>query len=61
MSLLKGNYSLEQQVEPTAQAAPGENLLEQDYYKAALSKLGGSICFVMKPKGFLWKGDEAAE
>jgi hypothetical protein len=34
-----------------------KNVTEQ-FEEAALAKLGGSICFVMKKNKFLWKGEE---
>ncbi|MBM3126490.1 MAG: hypothetical protein FJZ87_15710 [Chloroflexi bacterium] len=58
MSFLKGNYKLAQEVAPSQEEIPADKLLEQEYYKTALSKLGGSIAFIMKEKTFLWKGDE---
>ncbi len=59
MNLLKGNYPVELSKEPDKKAeekAP-DSILEKEYYRAALTKLGGSICFVMKAKTFLWTGD----
>ena len=51
---LKGNYTLEVTIkEPTVEIDQTEA-----FEKKALSRLGGSICFVSK-KGFLWKGDGA--
>jgi len=61
MSLLKGNYKLNDVPEGVAEDVSAEKLLEQQYYKEALSKLGGSISFIMKDKTFLWTGDDAAE
>ncbi len=61
MSLLKGNYPVDvpdtKKTEPDAK----ESILEKEYYRAALKRLGGSICFVRKSKVFLWTGDENAE
>ena len=52
---LKGNYTLKTVIkEPVADEATSTDEFEQK----ALSRLGGSICFVSK-KGFLWKGDGA--
>ena len=31
------------------------------FEESALAKLGGSICFVMKGKTFVWKEDEVEE
>ena len=50
---LKGNYKLKTVIkEPTVSEASATD----EFEKKALSRLGGSICFVSK-KGFLWKGD----
>ena len=52
---LKGNYPLQADIRETA---AGEADTTDEFEKKALSRLGGSICFVSK-KGFLWKGDGA--
>lgn len=58
MSYLKGNYEVKNAPAPAAADGRGaEEVLEQEYYKAALGKLGGSIAFIMKGKTFLWTGD----
>lgn len=59
MSMLKGNYNLKKEVAPSdkKEDKQGSNPLEQEYYKEAMSKLGGSIAFIMKNKTFLWTGD----
>lgn len=60
MSFLKGNYAVKQPESAQPQKATDSDdrgPLEQEYYKAALSKLGGSIAFVMKGRTFLWQGD----
>ena len=49
---LKGNYKVDAIIEDKADAADSTD----EFEKKALSRLGGSICFVSK-KGFLWKGD----
>jgi len=54
---LKGNYKLD----ATITAAEGDETdSTSEFEKKALSRLGGSICFVSK-KGFLWKGDGASD
>jgi len=53
---LKGNYELDVVIEMTGDGEGTDSTTE--FEKKALSRLGGSICFVSK-KGFLWKGDEA--
>jgi hypothetical protein len=52
---LRGNYELKTTVEESAEGAPDAT---EAFERKALSRLGGSICFVSK-KGFLWKGDGA--
>jgi len=50
---LKGNYKVDARIEDTAEAGDSTDAFE----KKALSRLGGSICFVSKKK-FVWNGDE---
>jgi hypothetical protein len=50
---LRGNYELKTRIEASADSAPDST---EAFERKALSRLGGSICFVSK-KGFLWKGD----
>jgi hypothetical protein len=52
---LKGNYNVDAKIEESAEDAPSST---DEFEKKALSRLGGSICFVSK-KGFVWKGDGA--
>lgn len=62
MSLLKGNYKIDDARNPgSGEPRPSEDLLEQEYYKAAMSKLGGSIAFIMKDKTFIWTGENNAQ
>jgi hypothetical protein len=49
---LKGNYKVAATIEDKAEAADSTDAFE----KKALSRLGGSICFVSK-KGLIWKGE----
>ena len=49
---LKGNYKLDVTITADGTAPTSTD----EFEKKALSRLGGSICFVAK-KGFLWKGD----
>ena len=51
---LKGNYELKVEIEEKKQDA--EHTATDEFERKALSRLGGSICFVSK-KGFLWTGD----
>ena len=50
---LKGNYRVAATIEDKAEAADSTDAFE----KKALSRLGGSICFVSK-KGLIWNGDK---
>ena len=49
---LKGNYK----VEAVIQESEAEAGATEAFERKALSRLGGSICFVSK-KSFLWEGD----
>ena len=51
---LKGNYELKVEIEERREDA--EATATDEFERKALSRLGGSICFVSK-KGFLWTGD----
>lgn len=51
---LKGNYKLEIVIKETEDGKTPSTTAE--FEKKALSRLGGSICFVSK-KGFLWEGE----
>jgi hypothetical protein len=53
---LRGNYPLDVRIEEPTEEAPDAT---EAFERKALSRLGGSICFVSK-KGFLWKGDGAS-
>jgi hypothetical protein len=53
---LKGNYKVDARIEDTAEAGDSTDAFE----KKALSRLGGSICFVSK-KSLIWKGDDKAK
>jgi hypothetical protein len=52
---LRGNYTVNVTIEEPAEVAADAT---EAFERKALSRLGGSICFVSK-KGFLWKGDGA--
>jgi hypothetical protein len=51
---LKGNYELDAKIEETAAAEDSTD----EFERKALSRLGGSICFVSKKK-LIWNGDQA--
>lgn len=57
---LKGNYELHVP-DNTEEGQP--ETTEQEFYRRALEKLGGSIAFVLKPKNLVWKGkkDESGD
>jgi hypothetical protein len=50
---LKGNYKLDAKIEDKANVADSTD----EFEKKALSRLGGSICFVSK-KSLIWNGDK---
>jgi hypothetical protein len=50
---LKGNYKVDATIEDKADAADSTD----EFEKKALSRLGGSICFVSK-KSLMWNGDK---
>lgn len=52
---LKGNFKTKREVasEPQVKA----DLINAEFERSALKRLGGSIAFVSR-KGFLWKGDQ---
>jgi hypothetical protein len=49
---LKGNYKVDATIEDKADAADST----EEFEKKALSRLGGSICFVSK-KSLIWQGE----
>ena len=51
---LKGNYKVETKIEDKGDAADSTD----EFEKKALSRLGGSICFVSK-KSLIWQGEGA--
>jgi len=51
---LKGNYKLDAKIEEPAEASTDTT---DEFEKKALSRLGGSICFVSK-KSLMWNGDK---
>ena len=57
---LQGNYQLSEDQKKKVQSKASEETegLTEQFEKEALAKLGGSMCFVMKGKTFLWTGEE---
>lgn len=53
---LKGNYKVDATIEDKADGADSTD----EFEKKALSRLGGSICFVSK-KGLIWQGEVQPE
>ncbi len=51
---LKGNYSVPSS---PAGAAPTASPATEQFEAHALKKLGGSVAFIKKSAGFVWKGD----
>jgi hypothetical protein len=51
---LKGNYKVDTEIKETVDEERSQ--LETEFERKALSRLGGSICFVSK-KAFIWNGD----
>ncbi len=58
---LKGNYRLPKRQAKVSGRRKSEKSLTQRFEEAALAKLGGSICFVVKDKTLLWTGDSSEE
>jgi hypothetical protein len=57
-SFLKGNYRLANEIKSKPSDRKPTKSLTDQFEESALAKLGGSMCFVMKGKTFLWTGDE---
>ncbi len=55
---LKGNYKVDTEIKESVDDERSQ--LETEFERKALSRLGGSICFVSK-KSFIWNGDQAAQ
>jgi len=55
---LKGNYQLSSDPKAKRPRKKSAKSLTDEFEEQALAKLGGSMCFVMKGKSFVWAGDE---
>lgn len=55
---LKGNYRLGRAKQSAQPKPASQKDLTDEFEKAALAKLGGSLCFVMKKHTFVWAGGE---
>lgn len=53
---LKGNYKLPKKMNPRVNK--NQPTIEEKFEQETLTKLGGSIAFVMKSKTFVWDGEE---
>ena len=52
---LKGNYKVDAVIEESP--ADADAASTEEFERKALSRLGGSICFVSK-RAFVWQGDK---
>ena len=55
---LKGNYEITEKIEPVVETP--EQATEEEFYRRAMEKLGGSSAFILKSKNLPWKGEETA-
>lgn len=53
---LKGNYEVPDLSTAPEPEEPASPTLTEQFEKAALAVLGGSIAFVSKEKSFVWRG-----
>jgi hypothetical protein len=53
---IKGNFKPKRPVQKKHESE--ENLINEQFERTALKRLGGSIAFVTR-KGFIWKGDDS--
>lgn len=60
-SFLKGNYQLPEGSNQKRRGKKSSKSLTEQFEEKALAKLGGSMCFVMKGKTFVWTGEESEE
>ena len=57
-SFLKGNYKLAKETKKKPAKKNAASSLTEQLEEGALARLGGSMCFVIKGKTFMWVGDE---
>jgi len=57
---LSGNYKLQKNKikKPTNSKKPKSKTITEEMEEEALSKLGGSICFVTKSNTLMWNGND---
>ena len=58
-SFLKGNYRLDNEPTKKTTKERATPKLTAELEESALARLGGSMCFVIKGKTFMWTGDES--
>lgn len=56
--ILKGNYKLSGPAKKRQTRKKSSSGLTDKLEDSALANLGGSICFVMKGKTFVWMGEQ---
>ena len=61
VSFLNGNYDLPKRKAKASRPRKSQKNLTERFEDAALAKLGGSVCFVVKDKVLLWTGDPDEE
>ena len=57
-SFLKGNYQVAKETVKKPVEENSTPSLTEQFEESTLARLGGSMCFVMKGKNFMWTGDE---
>ena len=57
-SFLLGNYKLAKDAKKKPTKKKASASLTEQFEESALARLGGSMCFVIKDKTFMWTGDQ---
>ena len=57
-NFLKGNYQIPKGGGKSPTKSKSPKSLTEKFEEETLAKLGGSLCFVIKGKTFVWAGDE---
>lgn len=57
-NFLKGNYELKKRPAKIQTRKRAKPKLTEQLEENALARLGGSMCFVIKGKTFMWNGDD---
>jgi hypothetical protein len=58
-SFLKGNYQLAKETQKKRVTRKTATRLTEQFEESALARLGGSMCFVIKDKTFMWVGKQS--